>query len=459
MKTVFIIASQALIIRNVLRSGTLEELVRAGHRVVILLAAKEVPQYVRDELENDQVSIVSVPELPVGKLHRQFIKCTHYLIWNRTTKRYFRYSTHFVNRSRVESALHICLLRAASALGFALRPLVRFLETSLFKETHGAIQELFDKHKPDLVFSTSITSKIDNKIMKEARRRGITTIAMPKSWDNVTKMYLRFVPDYFIVQNNILKERLSTLQDFPEKRVFVSGFPQFDWYRRPGIIRSREDHFKKLGLDPALPMIFFGSQGQWFKDDYRIAEYIYSWIQNHEFVKDSQLLVRPHYTNVRTTPLRRFKGRPLVALDETFKISEAFSDNWDPTEPEIIDFVNTLYHSDVVVIILSTIALDAACFDKPIINAAFGAKYRNGKDITPEMKSTEHYQWVLKTNATSVAHTPEELKSFINAALMNPDEKKEQRKVLRENVCYMVDGKASERIAHVLLSALNDTLE
>src|SRR3989338_277807 len=108
-----------------------------------------------------------------------------------------------------------------------------------------------------------------------------------------------------------------------------------------------------------------------------------------------------------------------------------------------------MYHSDIVVIVISTLALDAVCFDKPIINAFFGSLYRNGKDVTGEVETT-NYGGVLETNATSVTHNSDELKKAINQYLENPATKAAERAVFRERLCYKVDGKSSERMVEAI---------
>tara|TARA_Y100000310_G_C20655136_1_gene801597 strand:+ start:112 stop:1023 length:912 start_codon:yes stop_codon:yes gene_type:complete len=301
-----------------------------------------------------------------------------------------------------------------------------------------------------------MASKIDNIFLKEAGRRKIKTVAIPKSWDTVTKMYFRFIPDYFIVQNEYLKEQLVDLQDVSPEKIFVIGFPQFDWYTREDLIRSREEHFKKFNLDPDKPLVFFGSQGSWYDKDYTVAEKIYEWVKKDELAKPTQILFRPHFSNVKNNPFVKYKGVEKAAYDDSYNVSSDFRDSWDPTASETIDLLNTIAHADVVVIILSTLALDAACRDKSVINILYGSKYRKGKDITPLMQYSNHYEWVLETNATYKANNDEELKKYINEVLLYPENKSSEREVLRDKLCYKVDGRSSERMVKALETIINE---
>jgi CDP-glycerol glycerophosphotransferase (TagB/SpsB family) len=451
MKTVFIVISQALLIRNILRSGTLELLKKQGHKVVILILGDSLPEYIKQEFADENVELVAVPNKhqKIGRIHRKLILFTHLLINNNTTNIYFRYSRHYIKKSRAKRLLYLTALHIFSRLQF-VKPLVRWIEKAFFQEKKPAIAAHFDKYKPDLVFSTSITAKLDNIFIKESKRRNIPVISMTKSWDNATKMYYRAVPDYFFVQNDTIKDALASLQDFSKDKIFAVGFPQFDWYTRKEIFRTREEHCQKMGLDPKRKIIFFGSQGNWFPHDYRIGQYIHKWIIDNELAEPSQLLIRPHFTNIKENPLDKLRNKPHVIFDDSYRISEVFSDNWDPTESEVIDFVNTLLHCDIAVMVLSTLALDAVCFDKPLINAVFEATYQRGKDVTFAISPTTHYNWIFDTKGTSVAKSAEELKKEINQYLTDSNYKSAERKILKDTLCHQVDGKSSARIAKVI---------
>jgi len=465
-KKIFIIVTQSVIIKNILRSGGFELFKKSGYHMVIFLRCKKVPDYIQKEFAGKYVRIVPVGDdaFSISKTHRIFIKLASYFFWNTTTKRYFRYDRvvrHGVSKTR--AFFDIPLLRAVSftmRIFPFLRNWFRKIDKQLFSEKTETTARYFDIYKPDIVFSTSITSKVDTAFMKEARRRGVTTVSMPKTWDTVTRTYFHFVPDYFLAQNEILVENLVSLQDFPREKIYLIGFPEFDWYARKDIVRSREEHLTRLGLDPAKPVIFFGSQGKWFPNDYTIAELIYKWIQNDELIKPCQMIVRPYVLllDEKENPFLMFKEKKGVVYDNTHYPSPDLPDQWDPVVPTIVDFVNTLTHSDILVVVLSTLALDGACHDKPVINALFNSLYMDGKDITGTLASTTHYEWIFDTGGTSLAWTPEELKERINAYLENPDIKKREQKILREKLCYKIDGKSSERMVKAIDTILHKSV-
>jgi CDP-glycerol glycerophosphotransferase (TagB/SpsB family) len=456
MRTIFITISQSSIIKNVLRSGGFKLFTEKGYRLVVFITCKYIPDYLKKEFEHKNVVLVQIPSNRWGvtRSHKWLFRFFHYFIWSKSTVKYFRHSRHFVNRPLFIIWTHLTFLRTFSlVMGNVkfLRLFFRWIDYRFFPQKSDALTQYFEKHKPDMLFATSISATMDTQFLKEARRRGVVTVSMPKTWDTLTKKYLSIMSDYFLVQNDILKEQVVKLQDFPEDRVSVIGFPEFDWYPRKDIIRSKAEHMKRLGLDPKLPVIFFGSQGSWYPKDYQVTDMIYEWVKNDELVKPCQMIVRPHFLRFEgyDDPFKKYKSLPRVAYDNTFFPSDAFHDLFDPTNETMIEFVNTMYHSDIVVIVISTLALDAVSFDKPIINAFFGSLYRKGKDVTSQVKTT-HYDWVLETKATTVVYNKEALKSAINDYLENPKIKAKERELMRERLCYKLDGKSSERMVNAI---------
>jgi len=144
-----------------------------------------------------------------------------------------------------------------------------------------------------------------------------------------------------------------------------------------------------------------------------------------------------------------------VFIDDNYKKENFFHDRWDPSKVDMEDFTNSLFHCNIMITYWSTIALDAVCFDKPIIGIRYGARFANGKDVTHAIYKTSHYSYVTATNAISFADNNKELIEKINYYLENPDHKKRERQTLLDKLCYKVDGKSAERIAENILDMLN----
>jgi hypothetical protein len=64
-------------------------------------------------------------------------------------------------------------------------------------------------------------------------------------------------------------------------------------------------------------------------------------------------------------------------------------------------------------------------------------------------------QNVLKTDGADIALSANELISFINKYIDNPNIKNLEREKIIEEQCYKLDGKSSYRVANYILAALN----
>ncbi len=458
-KTIFIVISRGFIIRNILRSGVLDILVDHGMEVVLLFAnvrGKEFPNEIRTEFSG-RVTIEVLPSDTMGnnfkeRLYRKFTQLVSFLVYSPSTWIYSKSGTQRqLQRSKFLPYIQRLIYTPLSKIS-VLKKLARWIEDHIFYD--GTYAHLFDTYRPMVVFSTSIVSKHDIECMKEAKRRGIKTVSMCKGWDNITKILLRTLPDLMIVQNEGLKNDMERVQNFPRNHIAVTGFPQFDWYKRTEIIIPRAEFFAQLGLPADRRLLFFGSEGAWAPDDDRIAETLAQWVNGSEtLVRPCSLLVRPHFSDITNPRFNRFRGIPNVKLDDNYSFSDFFIDNWNPGVAETKFFVNCIYHSDMMIMVASTLALDAACLDKPVIGIGYNVLHRpNGEDVSRDLYETDHYRAVVQTQAITMVYSDSELKSAVNNYLTNPTHNQAEREVLRKELCFRVDGNSSKRMAHNIMS-------
>lgn len=462
MKTIFIIVTRGFIVRNILRSGVLDFLKKSDNRIVIFMAstASALPDYLRKEFETEKVILHNIHEPNNGKIYRKiysiFSRLCASLVYTETTWMYFRVgNTEKLKRAKFYSYIEKFLFSFLSRFNF-LKTLARYIEKKFFFIDSKEYKKYFDLYQPDVVFSTSIISKVDIAFLKEANRRKIKTVSMTKGWDHMAKLLFRFVPDKLIVQNNNLKEGAIQYQQIKSEDVIVSGFPQFDWYTRKDILVSREDFFRSIGVDPKKRLIFFGSEGAWAPDDHKIAEMLIDFIEKNKLFKESHIFVRPHFSDLRSQRFDRFLGKPHVTVDTNITRSSFCHDTWDPTVEETKKFVNSIYHCDMMITVASTLALDACCLGKPIITVGFNALFspRTGEDVTSVLYETNHYTEVINTGGVDYVLNEEQLLNSVNNYLSHPEYKSAERQKLLEKLCYRVDGQSSKRVAAAILGEI-----
>ncbi len=455
MRTIFIIISRGIIARNILRGGVLENLLKDENIRIVLLLPNAAPEYFRKEFAHPRIILENTSEGSLSKAHHAFLYFLHNLVYTKDTCLLSRYGTYRTGgKNLLLYSLEFITFAILSRLNF-LKKLFRILELYLFSEKK--YESFFDKYKPNLVFATTILGKVDIAFLKIAKKRKIKNIATTKGWDSVDQRLFRARPDKLIVFNRIMKNIVSELQDIPEQDIFISGFPQFDIYNRKELIVPRQEFFRKIGLNPENKLIFFGSEGLWGVDEDEIIQLLCDFIKNNEFSSPASLIIRPHYSDVGKRRFEKFKSYPFVYLDDKHRLSNLFLDHWDAAREEMIDFFHTLYYSDVIISTRSTLTLEGAMLDKPLINLYFDT--RKGKTYKESIKHPYDYAFyrpVINSGASIFPRSPEELKDAINNYFAQPALNQEGRKLLLNELCYKNDGKSAERITRFITKNLYD---
>ena len=320
------------------------------------------------------------------------------------------------------------------------------------------VEPLFDRHRPTLVATASpglIFSEIP--ILRTARRRSIPAAAVDLSWDNLTN---KFFParqvEQLVLWNSGMRDEACTLHGYPRNRVTVAGPPQFDSYFR-GPRSTRADFCARTGLDPARRII-------------TLATIPASKFPHHEFVIDrlieamhagairepADLLVRLHPRD-DAKRYEKYAGRPQVVVEKPFRQTATRSgDGMD------IDFMSentrqladTLHHSDVVLNVASTIAIEAAIFDTPVINIGFDGQPGSNRALMEWHYGSTHFQKVVRSGAVRIAQSDAELVDLINMYLSAPSTDAEGRRRIVVDQCEFTDGRAADRVAAAIVREL-----
>lgn len=127
----------------------------------------------------------------------------------------------------------------------------------------------------------------------------------------------------------------------------------------------------------------------------------------------------------------------------------------DTSENENIHLAASIYYSDVVVTGASTIAIDAAVLDKPIVCIGFDGKTPL-KDVD-YWESVErfydlytHFEELMDANGVKLAKKQNDLAKYINEYIESPQLEAEGRKKIIERFVAPFDGKASVRLARLV---------
>lgn len=427
-------------------------------RVVVLLPSvlrEKYGPYLADPRLKDRL-IIAVTDVPMRKtlLQELYYFCYSYLVYTGTTKIMATMGTRPdeppAGGRWYLAPLKILIARTLGRSRWVKRVLVPRLWLSVFPERPFAA--LFDSYKPDLVFIPHLYGWFDMVLLAEAKRRGIRTIGMPAGWDHLDKYFLPFHADRLLVGSGQVKRMAIEYQAYDAAEITVIGYPHFDFIAKKEYLRPREKVLAELGFPADAKLLLYVSGSAYCPDEPDIIETILRWADMGRFGRDVRLVIRPYLGGrgkdkaFDTEKFNRFADHPRVVFYQR--------EFWGDLEKSF-DFMNILAHADAVVALYTTMVVEAAVLDRPLVAPAFdGYTKRPYRRSIRRFMGFDHFREVIETGALSIAYDFEELFSFLDRYLKDPTLDSALRRRLREKVCGALDGTVSERILATLLEML-----
>lgn len=325
--------------------------------------------------------------------------------------------------------------------------------------SHPAAEQLFDRHSPSIVIVSNpglILSEVP--LMRTAKRRGVRTMAIDPSWDNFTN---KLIPvrrvDRLVVWNTIMRDQAVALHGYRPDDLRLAGTPQWDSYFHDGVITSRDEFFRRIGANPAKKLVTLTTSPLELYAYYdSLIESLIAARDAGRWGHDVDLLVRVHPRDA-IERYAAFDGRPGVIVEKPFKPTVRAGDGMavDVTADAQRHLANTMKHSDVVVQVVSTIAIEAAIFDTPVVNVSF-----DGDATLPFSRSARryaqftHWENIAQSGAVRTATTAEQMIEHVAAYLERPELDREGRRKVAIDQCQFLDGRAAERVAGFIVDEI-----
>lgn len=453
MRTIFITSFHGLVSR-VLESGLLDYLKKTDNLRVVIFAPDFKKDYFKGKFNSKNIIIEGINEKSTSGLARFFQKVSFFLLDTKSMKIIRRSYRDYTNYPRFVFTQFVAIVFGRWQF---VRRLFRFI--NYYFSGKSIFKSYFDKYKPDLIFSTDVKHILDTQLIIEAKKRKIFTIAMVRSWDYLTaKGIIGVKPDKMIVHNEIIKKEAEKYADMKPEDIEIIGMPHFDPYIN--YLRSeKKEFFKKIVADPEKPLILWAPLGDKFSNlDSQFFEILCESIKKGELPGDLQILVRIPPGD--TLNLHGFKPCPNLIFDYPgFGFEGKHRKANEMSLEDLLHLADSIFNSNLVVTCASTICIDAAVFDKPIIYLGFDAKEKRGYyESIINHYDYDHTRNIIKTNGVEVAINRANLIRLINKCLKNPELKKEERKRIIEEQCWKFDGHASQRLVNYLLSFLNEPI-
>lgn len=303
------------------------------------------------------------------------------------------------------------------------------------------VEAFFEQNQFDLVvFNFVQTSPIFPYIMA-AKRRGIDTVGIVGSWDNPTTKGPLYPCQRYVVQNRYMADMLKKYHAIGEEKVTIVGWPQMDIYQRPGILAQRAEFLASLGLAPGCRLMLFGASTKRFgRHEPGVLRHLLRQLEAGVYGPEVALVIRAHPGDHHWQErIGAFQGRARVIVEP-------------PNYTDRSHLTNLLCHADIVMSTAGTICLDAVAFDTCAISIAFdGDEPLPPGDQAALFYQSEHYASVINTGGTRYVESARELDQAILAYLHDPELDAAGRSALRALHLEPFDGKAGERLVHILL--------
>jgi hypothetical protein len=371
------------------------------------------------------------------------------------------------NESIVSKLLNYLLIFTAHFLRSysAARKAFIALEGFIFKEKFH--NKIFDIYKPDMMIIADLgTIDKSNFILREARARRVPIVSIILSWDNLTSKGIGSVkPDFAVAWNENMQDELVNYHNIPIDCCFTGGVPHFDvYYKKPSVLLTEDELRIKLDIKSSNKIITFGtSSPSMFKENIRIINFLLEHMDDNSFLEELHLVVRLHPAYIT----RMDESHVISDVNELTILKEKYPDSLTINKPimksrdywyelpiEDMILIGSLFkHSSLLVTQFSTLMLEAAIFDLPIVNVGFD-NFRGSSMKSYQVAERTHLKRILEKNFTRVAKTEKDLLIEINRYLDNSRLEQQERNQIRFSEGGPNKGNAGKAIANHLHSLI-----
>ncbi|MEB2785139.1 hypothetical protein [Algoriphagus persicinus] len=307
------------------------------------------------------------------------------------------------------------------------------------------------KIMPDVLFCTHQREPNAGIAMLAAQDLRIKTITAIFSWDNLPKGRLPMRTDHYLVWSQYMEEELlNYFPDISKESIQIVGTPQFDFYQDPNLLMDRAEFAAQNGLDSNKRWLCFsGDDSLTSPHD---ATYLFDLADQLKGEKDLQILFRP-------VPVEAY-DRYQSVLDE-FPFIKLMVPKWRkgelwskyfPYPADIAVLVNLAYHSETVVNVGSTMALDFAQFNKPGLYVNYEVNVNHPWSIERVYKF-QHFRTFADLDAVAWINSKDQILPQVRKAIDDPSSLAQDRSIWKDRIVFQEDHtSAAQRIVQFIVS-------
>lgn len=359
-------------------------------------------------------------------------------------------------RRAVQYAARLTGRAAASPAG--IKTLDRLLcQTAGRQPETERYRQILQQINPRVIFCSHQRPPVILPLVLAARSLGIPTASFIFSWDNLTSKGRIAAPfDHYLVWSEHMRDELLRFYpDVSRERIHVVGTPQFDPYADQSLLWPREEFFARIGAGTSRPLLCYsGGDEMTAPEDHLHIRALMELIREGRVKNNPQVILRPapvddgsRYEAVRRDFPELIYARPAWIHTTPGEWSRVI-----PSREDAQFLANLTRYADVNVNLASTMTLDFAIHDRPVVNIAFDIADPPplGKPLWDFYYRFEHYQPVVKIGAARFARSRDELAEHVNAYLDDPSLDREARRQLVNLQVGVPVGQSSRKVIEVL---------
>lgn len=325
--------------------------------------------------------------------------------------------------------------------------------------------DLFEKFRPVMALSSTCGWRLDRYFLREANRRKIPTVAVTVGWDNpsangITGAHI----DYVNVWSKIHKWELSAGIDWPVERIHVGGMPLYDNYLSKKWMLPRSEYYKLHDLDPNKKLLAYVATALSITPNLHLTEILAKTVSDGSLKTPSQLLIRLHPNHFRD--VKRYTQEREAIYDLAKRYPDVHVVAPRPLAGKVLrysgeDFeekASMLAHCDVMISIYSTMVLEAALHDKPVVSACIDTPQGWPENFWIPLSEIPTWPTAMRVNecrAARTALTVEQMIQHLNDYLADPSlDAAGRRRFIEQELTFLQVGEATQKTADYLFSLL-----
>lgn len=315
------------------------------------------------------------------------------------------------------------------------------------------MQQLINDLNIDAVFAVTPFHAQEDIFLRACEAAGKQMITSILSFDNIVKRgWIPVNYSTYMVWNQKMKEELLRVYapNATEQNIHIVGAAQFDFYKKPEYLLSKQEWLKLVGLPETdrKIILFAGGPLSLFPQEHQFLQHIDEAITNGAIKGNPIVLFRCHPIDRIERWQNAVKGSKNVFFDTSWTGSKKLTLS-NITDNDIRKLCSTLMFTDVHVNTCSTMTVDGSAFNKPQIGPAYDELATPRKYDLKSMYYQEYFLPIMQTNGVLHANNRAELIQFVNDALAHPEQYISKSEDILKAIITYTDGACTSRVINV----------